>query len=72
MHNQGERLAKEEKAQEVPQESRAQGQLESQGSEVEHGITHNAPLQVPQDCLLELDISKMARSLDNPYLHLVD
>ena len=44
LHNQGERLAKEEKVQEAPQESRAQGQLESQGPKFEHGSTQNAPL----------------------------
>ena len=71
LHNQGERLV-EEQTQEVPQENRAQGQSRSQRPEAKHGSTQNAPLHVPQDHLSKLDISKMARSQDNPYLHLVD
>ena len=44
LHNQGERLAKEEKDQEVPQESKAQGQFESQGPEAKHGSMLNVAL----------------------------
>ena len=38
----------------------------------EHKSTQEPPLQVPIDRLSELDISKMAKSQENPYLHLLD
>ena len=40
--------------------------------EAEHGSTQEPPLQVLGDRLFELDISKMAKSQENPYMHRLD
>ena len=56
-------MEEEEKAQEAPQESQAQAiPMGTPSPKGEHGITQEPPLQVPTDRLLELDISKMAKS----------
>ena len=39
---------------------------------VTRAVLKTPPLQVPQDRLSELDISKMAQSQNNPYMHLID
>ena len=40
--------------------------------EEKHGSTQEPPLKVPGDKLSERDISKMAKSQENPYMHLLD
>ena len=73
LHNQGARMEEEEKAQETPQENQACAiPLGTPPPKVEHRSTKEPPLQVPIDRLSELYISKMDKSQENPYLHLLD
>ena len=71
LHNQGKRMEAEEKAQQAPPKEHAVP-VGTPPPEAEHGSTQEPPLQVPQDNLLALEISKMAKSQNNPYLHLLD
>ena len=73
LHDQGARMEEEEKVKEAPKEIQAQAiPLGTPPLEGEHGSTQEPPLQVPANRLLELDISKMAKSQENPYMHLLD
>ena len=66
-------MEEEEKAQQAPQESHALAiPIGNLPQEAEHGSTQEPPLQVLVDKLSKLDISKMAKSQENPYMHLLD
>ena len=71
LHNQGKRMEAKEKAQQAPPKE-ITVPVGTPPPEAEHGSTQEPPLQVPQDNLSALEISKMAKSQNNPYLHLLD
>ena len=60
----------QEGAQQAPPAEQA-APVENPPPEAEHGSNQEPPLQVPGDRLSTLGISQMAKSQDNPYLHLL-
>ena len=62
----------QEEAQQAPPTKQA---IQMEGTplpKAKHGSNQEPPLQVQGDRLLALEISKMAKSQNNPYLHLLD